>query len=210
MWFDPRPGAPDWSAAVAHLRAADPTMAGVVDRVGPCALAPHGEPFRTLVLSVFNQQISLKGAQTLFARFESRLPGGVVTPGNVLAAMADEATLAGCGLSRQKRSYLLDLATRVDDGRLDLAALPTMDDAGVTAALTRVKGVGVWTAQMYLMFVLCRPDVLPTADLGLREAARRAYGLAGRPDAAALGAMAAPWRPWRTAATWYLWRTKDS
>ena len=214
MWFDERNGRPDWTAAVDHLRACDAVMPGVVERVGDCTLAPHGEPFRTLVLSVFNQQLSVKGAETLFRRFEGRLPGGRVTAKHVLdvlsgAAAWDDDLIRHCGISRQKRSYLVDMAERVLDGRLPLAALADLDDAEATRRLTEVKGIGEWTAQMYLMFVLCRPDVLPTADLGLQDAVRNNYGLPARPRPAEVARIAEAWRPWRTVGTWYLWRAKE-
>lgn len=183
-------------------------------QVGPCTLAPLPKPFPMLVLSIFSQQLSVKGAETLYGRFRQRMPRSQVTPKNVLAALHgegawDEETIRQCGLSRQKRAYLIDLARHVVDRRLPLAKLSQFDDETVIEKLTAVKGIGVWTAQMYLMFTLCRPDVLPIADLGLQEAAKRSYGLAERPKGADLTALAEPWRPFRTIATWYLWRSKE-
>jgi DNA-3-methyladenine glycosylase II len=213
-WFEPTRGGPDWSQAVRHLRKVDPVLREHVDRIGPCTLAPHPDAFRTLVLSVYNQQLSMKGAATLFRRFEEKLGGGV-SPERVLDALSGDAawpdeTIRHCGLSRQKRTYLIDMARHVLDGRLRFDRLAEMDDEQAIRRLTAVKGVGVWTAQMHLMFVLCRPDVLPTLDLGLQEAARRVYGLPQRPRPKELEELARPWRPWCTVAAWYLWRTKDT
>lgn len=214
MWFNERTGQPDWQDAERHLRTADPVLPRLMEQVGPCTLAPLSKPFPTLVLSIFSQQLSVKGAETLYGRFRERLPGKRVTPANVLSALHgeaawDEETIRHCGLSRQKRAYLIDLARHVADRRLPLAKLAGFDDETVIEKLTAVKGIGVWTAQMYLMFTLCRPDVLPVADLGLQEAAKRSYGLTERPKAAELTALAEPWRPYRTIATWYLWRGKE-
>ena len=212
MWFDEQSGVPDWTPAVAHLRAADPAMAEMVARVGPCTLSPRPDPFLTLVGSVFSQQLSTMGALTLLARFRDQFPRKRLTPKTVHAALTgglDDETIRRCGISRQKRAYLIDLCEHLIDKRLDLKSLAKLDDDAVIQRLTAVKGVGVWTAQMYLMFTLCRPDVLPVLDIGIQESARRHYGLAGRPKGDALVTLAQPWRPWRTVACWYLWRAKE-
>jgi len=214
MWFDPELAAVDWSEAEAFLRR-DPHLGPTVERVGPCGLRPLADPYLALVLSVFNQQLSMKGAETLYARFVSRFSRKTPTPRKVVAALDpasptawDEATARHCGLSRQKRGYLLDLSRRLVDRRLSLPKLADLDDGQVVAELTAVKGIGVWTAEMYLMFVLSRPDVLPVGDLGLREGVRGVFGLAERPDPAAVTRLAAAWRPWRSVATWYCWKHK--
>ena len=211
MWFDEQAGVPDWKPAEAHLRG-DPVLAEIIERVGPCALSPRPDPFLTLVGSVFSQQLSTKGALTLLTRFREQFPRKKLTPTKVRDALTgglDDETVKWCGLSRQKRAYLIDLSEHLLDKRLDLKSLPKLDDAAVIDRLTAVKGIGVWTAQMYLMFTLCRPDVLPVLDLGIQESARRHYGLAGRPKGAELTQLADPWRPWRTVACWYLWRGKE-
>ena len=213
MWFHERDGRPDWNDAERHLRR-DPVLRPIINDVGPCTLAPLPDPFATLVLSIFSQQLSVKGAETLFHRFRSRLPRQKVTAKGVAAALDgpaawDDETIRQCGISRQKRSYLVDLADRVVSRRLQLTKLGSLDDDAVIEALTAVKGIGVWTAQMYLMFVLCRPDVLPTADLGLQIAVEKAYELEARPKPRAVDAIAEPWAPYRTVATWYLWRFKE-
>ncbi len=213
MWFDVRTGAPDWTEAERHLRANDPVLALLMDRVGPCTLAPLPDLYETLMLAIFSQQLSVKGAETLFRRFKARFTRATPTPRKVIAALGpngwDEETIRNCGISRQKRAYLNDLSRHILDKRLPLEKLGEMPDEEVISRLTDVKGIGEWTAQMYLMFVLCRPDVLPTADLGLQEAARIYYNFSERPKHAPLTILAEPWRPWRTIATWYLWRAKE-
>lgn len=184
----------------------------MIRRVGPCTLSPRPDPFLTLVGSIFCQQLSTKGALTLLGRFREHFRSGKLTPGRVHAALTgglDEEVVRRCGISRQKRSYLVDLCEHLIDKRLDLKELQSLEDEGVIAKLTDVKGIGVWTSQMYLMFTLCRPDVLPVLDLGIQESARLHYGLAARPKGAELTELAEAWRPWRTVACWYLWRAKE-
>ena len=176
--------------------------------MGPCTLAPRRDYFVVLCKSIFSQQISTAVAATLFGRFRDLFPGRRPTPALVLAKLAgeDEAVLRHCGLSRQKKTYLLDLAEHFATGQIPTRKLARMGDEEIIESLVRVKGVGRWTAEMFLIFVLNRPDVLPVDDLGLREGVRDVHGLAERPAAAAVRALAEPWRPWRSIATWYLWR----
>lgn len=212
MWFEELDGVPDWRPALRHLRNADAVMPRLIRQVGPCTLSPRPDPFLTLVGSIFCQQLSTKGALTLLTRFRDRFPKREITPLRVLSALReggkcwDDDAIRACGISRQKRAYLIDLCEHLISGRLDPAKLPELDDESVIAKLVDVRGIGVWTAQMYLMFTLCRPDVLPVADLGIQESARRYYNLAERPKAKRLTELAEPWRPWRTVACWYLWR----
>jgi DNA-3-methyladenine glycosylase II len=208
--FFPKPAAnPDWSAAIRVLRR-DPVMKRVIDRVGPCLLAPRNDYFIKLCQSIYAQQISTRIATTLFGRFAAKFPRKTPTPAKVVAALSaggwDEETIRHCGLSRQKRKYVLDLACHFADRRIKARKLHTLDDEAVIEALTEINGVGRWTAEMFLIFVLNRPDVLPVDDLGLREAVKRLYNLKERPPADVLRRIAEPWRPWRTIATWYLWR----
>lgn len=145
----------------------------------------------------------------MFDRFRDLFPRKRPTPALTLRALrggVEDQTLRMCGLSRQKRAYMLDLAQRIEDGRLPLRRLRSMEDEQVTQALVQVHGIGRWTAEMFLIFTLCRRDVLPVDDLGLREACRRAWGLRERPGARVISERAEAWRPWRTVATWYLWR----
>ncbi len=215
MWFDDKRAVPDWSEAEQALSQLSPVLRRVIRDVGPCQLAPLPKPFDALVLSIFSQQLSVKGAQTLYGRFVGRMTAKTTTPRKVIAALDpdaptcwDDETIQSCGVSRQKRRYLVDLSRHVMDKRLVLADLPQMDDAAVTAKLTAVQGIGVWTAQMYLMFVLLRPDVWPIGDLGMREGVRRAFDLNERPSEKDLIGYADDWRPWRSVATWYLWKAK--
>lgn len=209
MFFPTPPARPDWSAAVRRLRR-DPVMKRIIARVGPCTLAPRRDYFIALCQSIYAQQISTRIATTLFARFAAEFPRKTPTPARVAAALspggwADEK-IRRCGLSRQKRQYVLDLARHFADRRINAHKLHTLEDEAVIDALTDIHGVGRWTAEMFLIFVLNRPDVLPVDDLGLRESARRFYGLHERPRADVLRQIAEPWRPFRSIATWYLWR----
>lgn len=191
--------------ALDHLRRADPVMRGVIDRVG--SFAPPHEPdlWRALVEAIAGQQLSIRAAATIVERLASTGENGFPTPPEVLASSDD--TLRGCGLSRAKTAYLRDLAAKWLDETVDPERLRELDDDAVVAELVQVRGIGRWTAEMALIFCLRRPDVLPVDDLGFRSAVQREYGLAERPDAATLRAVAEPWRPYRSFATLYLWRS---
>jgi len=208
MWFNPPDNSPDWSAAVRHLRRADPLLRHVIARVGPCTLFPRRDYFVALCQAIYTQQISTAIATILFDRFRDHFPRRRPTPERALELLGrgDEQVLRRCGLSRQKRAYLIDLSRRFVDGSIPVRRLGRMNDEAVIAALVEVKGIGRWTAEMFLIFVLNRPDVLPVDDLGLREGVRILYGLAERPGGKLVTELAEKWRPWRTVATWYLWR----
>jgi len=207
MWFNTPPSQPNWQDAAAHLSAADPVLARVIQRVGRCTLAPRRDYFVALCKAIFAQQLSTAVATVLFGRFRGLFPAGRPTPPKVLAALNGKGdALRRCGLSRQKAAYLCDLAGHFADGRIPTRKLSRMTDDQVIASLVAVKGIGRWTAEMFLMFVLNRPDVLPVDDLGLREGVRELYGLDQRPTAAEVTEMAERWRPYRTVATWYVWR----
>ena len=197
---------PSWAdAAVTHLRQADPVMARIIDEVGPLAITRRSERFAALVRAIIFQQLAGRAAQTIFDRFVSSVgQGRFPTPEQVLAT-SDE-TMRAAGLSRGKMAYLRDLAEHVRDGKLNFHRFPRMDDDEVIADLTRVKGIGRWTAEMFLMFNLNRPDVLAVDDLGLRNGATRAYGKKSPVSAKELREMGESWRPYRTAASWYLWQ----
>ncbi len=211
MWFDLPDAPPDWAIAARHLATVDPVMARVIRSVGRCTLGPRRDYFVVLCKSIFSQQISTAGAATLFGRFRDQFPSRRPTPERVVTFVraADEALLRFCGLSRQKRGYVVDLAQHFLDKRIPTRQLCQMDDESVIESLVRVKGIGRWTAEMFLIFVLNRPDVLPIDDLGLREGVRAVDGLPERPTGPQVTARAEIWRPWRTIATWYLWR-RDS
>jgi len=201
---------PDTRRAVAHLKRADPVLARVIARVGPCRFEPRAEGthFEAVARAIVYQQLSGKAAGTIHARFHALYGGRAPEPAELLAT-GDEA-LRSAGLSRQKIGYLRDLAARVDAGDLPLDRVDALGDDDLIAALTRVKGVGRWTAQMFLMFRLGRPDVLPDLDLGVQKAIQLAYGRRAMPKPADVLRIGAPWAPYRTVASWYLWRFLDN
>jgi len=199
---------PDYRAARRHLMKADPKLNLVIKRIGPCELhsvAPK-DPFVTLCKSIASQQLSLKAAATIFRRFEDLFPPDRrPTPERVMTLADDE--IRACGFSRPKASFVKDLASRVLDGRLDLKRLHKHSDEEVMQQLVAVKGIGRWTAEIFLMFRLGRPDILPADDIGLMNAVHRAYRLRKRPDAKKLRQMGEAWRPYRSVACWYLWQS---
>jgi DNA-3-methyladenine glycosylase II len=194
----------NYSQAIAHLEAADPVMAALIAQVGPCTLEPESHGFITLVDAIVSQQISVKAANAIMARITALV--GEMTPQNLLARTPDE--LRAAGLSNQKARYVLDLAAHVADGRLDLAVFPELDDETIIAQLTAVKGIGRWTSEIYLMFALGRLDVLPADDLGLQQAVQQAYALDRVPKGVELRLIGEAWRPYRSVASWYLWRSR--
>jgi len=199
-------------AGDAHLRAADPILARVVDAYGPLDLVPEHrrgrEHYAALVRSIVGQQLSVKAAASIYGRVEAMFGGHAPTPEQILAADTDE--LRAAGLSRAKVVYLRSLAEHVLDGSLELDRLDELPDDEVLAELVAIKGVGEWTAHMFMMFQLARPDVLAIGDLGIRNAARRLYDLDELPTPAELEHIAEPWRPWRTLACRYLWESLDN
>jgi DNA-3-methyladenine glycosylase II len=194
------------------LECDDPIMAALVERIGPLdrAARRRGRPddaYASLVRTIVGQQLSTKAARTIYARLVGLFGDNPPTPAELIAA--DEADLRAAGLSRQKITYLRDLAHRVRSGELELDTLRELPDEEVAAKVTAVKGLGQWSADMFLMFHLRRPDVLPVGDLGIRRAVETAYGLPALPDADDLRTLAGPWRPWRTLACLYLWKTLE-
>jgi DNA-3-methyladenine glycosylase II len=159
-----------------------------------------------LVGAIVSQQLSTKAAATIFGRLAALFPDNVI-PGHEAIASFDDQTLRSVGLSGQKVGYLRDLCARLNDGRLVLDDLDTLEDEEVIARLVAVKGFGRWTAEMFLMFRLHRPDVLPVGDLGIVNAVQRLYGLRKRPDSKRLMKLGEPWRPYRSVACWYLWQS---
>jgi DNA-3-methyladenine glycosylase II len=199
----------------AHLRRADPVLARLIDDFGgPLPAEPDGrgrpaDAYGALVRSIAGQQLSVKAARAIWLKVVARYDGRTPTPQEILAD--DPETLrAAAGFSKAKVSYLRSLAEHVVSGELELDRLPELDDATVIAELTAVKGIGEWTAQMFLMFTLHRPDVLPVGDLGVRNAVRAAYELETTPGPEAMRELAEPWRPHRTRASLYLWRSLDN
>jgi DNA-3-methyladenine glycosylase II len=193
-------------AAVSHLRRSDPVMAKIIERVGPCNLVALTPSFETLARSITFQQLHGKAAGTIFARVQKAV-GRSFTATAFLKT--EPETLRACGLSRQKLASLTDLAEHVVRRRINFKNLSELDNDVVLETLTQVRGVGVWTAQIFLMFALQRPNVLPTGDFGIRNAVRQAYGLKEMPKPAELAEIALPWHPHCTVASWYLWRSLD-
>jgi DNA-3-methyladenine glycosylase II len=191
--------------ALEHLRRADPVLAAVIDAVGPIELTTEPDLWWSLVDAIVSQQLSVKAAATIAGRVAALGADGRPTPAEVLAT--DDEALRAAGLSRAKARYVKDLAARWLDGSLHHGRIPAMTDEEVIAELTQVKGIGVWTAEMILIFTLGRPDVLPVDDLGVRVAAQRVYALAERPGRDELLRLGEPWRPWRTIASRYLWKS---
>ena len=201
-------------SARAHLRASDATLRELIDTVGKLQDAREGRPasddhYGSLVRTITGQQLSVLAARAIYGRLTDRFGGRPPTPQEILADEPEELR-AAAGLSRAKVSYLRSLAEHVISGQLELARLDDIPDEEVIAELVAVKGLGLWTAQMFLMFHLDRPDVLPTGDLGIRRAIERAYGLDALPDPATMERIAEPWRPYRTLACRYLWRSLDN
>ena len=199
----------DYAKARRLLARRDPVLRDLMRRYGPCGLADsqHTDPFRALVRAIISQQLSTQAAATIARRFEA-LFDGKPTPARVNAAPDDQ--LRGVGLSGQKLRYIRDLCARIEGGLLPLAALGRMDDEEVIRVLTEVKGIGRWTAEMFLMFRLHRPDVLPVDDLGIVKAVQRAYRMRTLPTPKRLMRLGEEWRPYRSVACWYLWRSLEN
>jgi DNA-3-methyladenine glycosylase II len=194
-------------AAVIHLRSADPVMAELIKRAGPLEIKLERNRFKMLARSIISQQISTAAARAIRGRLEALLSPRHMNAENVSRLTRDE--LRSAGLSAQKAEYLHALAAAVAAKTLRLDRAARMSDEELIEQLTAVKGIGRWTAQMFLMFSLGRPDVFPHDDLGIRSAIRHLYGLGELPDRRACLARAEPWRPYATAASWYCWRSLD-
>jgi len=213
--------------AITHLRKSDPVMRGIIERIGPCRMQFSPPEFHSLAEAIVYQQLNGKAAETIFNRFAA-LAGDPLTPEGILK-LSDEQ-MRGAGLSKQKSAYLKDLAAKTSSGLLDFARLPQLPDAKVVEHLTQVKGIGVWTAQMFLMFTLKRENVLPTGDFGVRMAMYKHYldvqrAKAAKKSSAAkkvrkrkiklptpdqMERIAKRWEPYRSVACWYLWQSLDT
>jgi DNA-3-methyladenine glycosylase II len=202
------------SGALDELRSADEVIAGLIDDFGsPDEVLRRrgrrpGDAYGALLRSIVGQQLSTKAARTIYERLTELFGGRAPTPAELLEA--DPESIRGAGLSRPKVAYLRDLAEHVEDGELELDRLAELPDEEVSVQLTAVKGLGQWTADMFLIFHLGRPDVLPVGDLGIRRAVEGLYGLPELPAAAELEQIAEPWRPHRSLACLYLWRSLDN
>jgi len=207
--------------AVTHLKKSDPVMRAIIERIGPCRMRFSPPEFHSLAEAIVYQQLNGKAAETIFKRFAA-LAGEPPTPEGILR-LSDEQ-MRSAGLSKQKTAYLKDLAAKTSSGLVDFARLPDLPDEEVVEHLTQVKGIGVWTAQMFLMFSLKRENVLPTGDYGVRMAIYKHYLDVRRAKSAKKGRkkkiklpspeqmekIAKPWEPYRSVASWYLWQSLDT
>lgn len=192
---------------IEHLRRSDPVLAGIIERVGDYAIRFRDPDFETLVKSIVYQQLSGRVASVIFGRLAAAA-GRRITPENILKLRPSR--MRTLGLSTQKTTYIRDLARHTRAGSVVFEELPQLPDDQVIERLTQVKGVGVWTAHMFLIFALRRPDILPTGDLGIRNAMRKAYALEQLPSPAEMEEMGSRWRPYCSVASWYLWRSLES
>lgn len=202
---------PSVAQAVRHLRRADPVLRGIIERVGPYRLKLRRNQFAELANAIIYQQLALKAAATISQRFQQLYAnpkgrGRFPRPEELRRTPARR--LRAAGLSRQKVRYLRDLARKASKGTLKLGRFGRLADEEVIANVSAVKGIGRWTAEMFLIFSLGRPDVLPVDDLGLRYAIKQAYKLRAPPSPARMQKLAEPWRPYRSVATWYLWKSR--
>jgi DNA-3-methyladenine glycosylase II len=193
-------------SALSHLKKSDPVLAAIIERVGPCSIQYREPEFASLVRSIVFQQLSGKSATPIFNRLVEA-SGGQITPDAILKLRTPR--LRKVGLSRQKISYIRDLAKSTQAGKLDFAALPKLPDEEIIQKLTAVKGIGVWTAHMFLLFALRRENVLPVGDFGVRNAIRKAYRKRKLPSPTQMEKLAKNWHPYCSIASWYLWRSLE-
>ena len=192
--------------AVIHLKKSDPVLRAIIERVGPCRMDFGPAEFSSLAEAIVYQQLNGKAAVTIFKRFAA-LAGEPITPEGILKLTDDQ--LRSVGLSKQKSAYLKDLAAKTASGLLDFSRLPQLPDEEVIEHLTQVKGIGVWTAHMFLIFSLRRPNVLPTGDYGLQMALKKHYKKRNLPKPSEMEQIARAWEPYRSIACWYMWRSLD-
>lgn len=196
--------------AARHLASSDPVLMRVIKDAPPCSIRPHKDYYRQLVQSIIGQQLSIKSAAAILKRFKALYPEGFPTPQQIVAT--DLEDLRAVGLSRPKAAYIKDLAEHVDDGRLNLEAFDTMGNEEIIIELSKVKGIGEWTAHMFLMFAMARLDILAVGDLGIRLGIQKLYKLDHLPFADEIHQIAAHnhWNPYETVACWYIWHAKDN
>lgn len=198
----------DWGPAIRHLRTADQKLAPVIDKHGEPTITPTTDAVRSLARAIVSQQLSGRAAETIWGRFLGLYRGRFPRPAAILAT--EDAALRGAGLSGAKAAALKDLARHVVEKKLVPARLPAASDAEVAAMLLPVRGIGPWSVDMFLMFALARLDVLPVGDLGIRKGMQRHFGLRKLPEADKMTRLAAPWRPYRSVAAWYMWRLLET
>lgn len=192
-----------------HLSSVDPIMAELIKKYGDCTIKPHTDYYRELVDSIISQQLSVKASQTIFNRFLDLFNGTMPTPKQIIET--DTEALRGIGCSYAKAAYIKDLAAHIVDGRLDLDHIATLPNEGVIKQLVAVKGIGEWSAHMFMIFSLGRTNILPTGDLGIRNAMASLYGLTSTKPADLLQiSLQNRWEPFQSVASWYLWRSLDN
>ena len=196
---------PYWEEATAHLSKRDKVLRKLIRKYPDADIAPRGDAFQALARAIVGQQISVAAAKTIYGRFADCV--GKVTPANVVAKKPEE--LRACGFSKQKIAYVQDLAGRFHSGEVKPRRWRRMGDEAIIEELVAVKGIGRWTVEMFLMFQLMRPDVLPVDDLGLRRAMERAYNDGEALDRDEMRAIGAPWKPYSSVGSWYLWRSLE-
>ena len=195
-----------WTRATTELAARDPVLKKLIAQHRALTVGSRGDAFQTLARAIVGQQISVKAAQSVWDRFVAA--HSAVTPAVITASSVD--ALRGCGLSGQKSGYILDLAAHFHDGRLRPAEWKRMKDDDLVDVLVEVKGIGRWTAEMFLIFNLARPDVFPVGDLGLQNAIAKNYNRGCKPTLVRIQKVGAAWAPWRSVATWYMWRSLEA
>jgi DNA-3-methyladenine glycosylase II len=199
----------DWAPAVRHLQTVDKRLVPVIERHGHPTLAPTTNAVHSLARAIVSQQLSGKAADTIWGRFVALYPGTKFPRPKAILATPD-AALRAAGLSGAKAAALKDLARHVVERKLVPARLPAATDDEIAAMLLPVRGIGPWSVDMFLMFALARPDVLPVGDLGIRKGMQRHFGLRVLPEADRMKKLAAPWRPFRSVAAWYMWRLLET
>ncbi|HEY0010271.1 MAG TPA: DNA-3-methyladenine glycosylase [Tepidisphaeraceae bacterium] len=206
MWFDTEENA-HWKPAIVHLRK-DLVLRKLIDHVGPCTLRPRRNHFHKLVQSILSQQVSVKAAASMYLKLSKQFPRKHVTPERLVEFLTsgDEELIRSCGLSRQKKSYLLDLSQRFASGEIKHKRFSKMNDEEIVQALIGIKGIGRWTVEMLLIFGLNRTDIWPIDDLGIQVGVQKHFGLLARPKPKEIATFADAWRPYRSIASWYLWR----
>jgi DNA-3-methyladenine glycosylase II len=194
---------------MSHLKKVDPVLGEIIQRVGPCRMQYAEPDFETLARSIVFQQLNGKAARAIFARLKGAVgDGSRMTPRETLSLSPEQ--MLTLGLSRRKAEYIRDLAEKTEAGLIEFSRLTALSDADVVKHLTAVKGIGVWTAHMYLLFALRRPDILATGDFGIRSAIQKAYRLRKLPTPARVEKLGAKWHPHSSVACWYLWRSFDT
>jgi DNA-3-methyladenine glycosylase II len=204
-----QPSSIDWAPALRHLTAADPRLQPLIERHGPPTYEPTRDPVLSLARAIVYQQLSGKAAATIWGRVLELYPRKRFPPARALLATPDER-LRGAGMSAAKTAALKDLARHVAERRLVPSRLPGATDEEVAAMLLPVRGIGPWSVDMFLMFALARPDVLPVGDLGVRKGMQRHFRLRKLPEPERMQKLAAPWRPYRSVGSWYMWRLLET